>query len=138
MRPKDVARAVYHTLKDEGPGKTVFAKLNDDDEGAAIMAVKLSLPKNTDKLREYLYGNDAKAIGVLDIFTSSNKIVRLSEPEIFVADRFSIESIQSFISTTMEESLYWKQKNGEFCSMFEYKDKTLYCIRTCVYVEEEY
>ena len=138
MRPKDVARAVYHTLKDEGPGKTVFAKLNDDDEGAAIMAVKLSLPKNTDKLREYMYGNDAKAIGVLDIFTSSNKIVRLSEPEIFVADRFSIESIQSFISTTMEESLYWKQKNGEFCAMFEYKDKTLYCIRTCVYVEEEY
>ena len=138
MRPKDVARAIYHTLKSEGAGKTVFVKLNDDDEGAAIMAVKVSLPKNTEQLREYLYENDAKAIGVLDIFTSSNKIIRLSEPEVFVANRFSIDSIQSFISTTMEESLYWKQKNGEFCAIFEYKDKMLYCTRTCVYVEEEY
>jgi len=138
MKPKDVARAIYHTLKDEGRGKTVFAKLNDDDEGAAIMAVKIDLPKNTEELKKFLYENDARSMGVLDIFTSSNKIVRLSEPEIFVADRFSIESIQSFISITMEESLYWKQKNGEFCAMFEYKDKMLYCIRTCVYVEEEY
>jgi len=138
MKPKDVAKAIYHTIKNAGKGKTVFAKINDDSEGAAMMAVTLSLPKSTEQLREYLYENDAKTLGVLEIFSCNNDIVKLAEPEVFASERFAIDVIQAFIADTMEDSLYWKQKNGEFCAIFEYTNKRLYCIRTCVYVGDEY
>jgi len=109
VKTKEIARIIMNMLKYKEEDTKLFIKLDDDNVGLKAIEINKSV-----EIKE----KSAKEIGIDSLFVGDASKIYVADMGGYVDGKCSISFIEKVLSEIMEYSLYWSNKNGEFCVAF--------------------
>lgn len=96
-------------LKSKEEDTKLFIKLDDDNVGLKAVEINKSV-----EIKE----KSAEEIGIGSMFMGDSSKIYLTDMSEHVSRKRSMHFIEKILSEIMESSLYWNNKDGDFCVAF--------------------